>query len=128
MSVALQKIDGVEAVKVTLNEGKASLTLKPRNKVTLAEVRKVIERNGFTPRAAAIVAVAEQVTGTDRPTSIRITGVGETFPIAPATSEGIRSELKKQAATPFIVEGIVPPAKDDPAGSIDIKAIKPAAK
>lgn len=125
MSVALEKIDGVASVTVTLNKGEARVTLKPGNKVTLADVRKVIEKNGFTPRAAAVIAEAESVTGQE---AIRVTGTNETLPIAVKTSEKVRSELKTQSGRPFIVEGVVAAPKDDPAGSIEIKDLKSTTK
>ena len=127
MSVALEKIDGVASVTVTLNDGRARLTLKPGNKVTLAEVRKVIEKNGFTPRAAAIVAEAEAVAGNDG-TAIRVTGTNETFPIAGKTVDKVRSDLKTRSGTPFIVEGIVAAPKDDPRGSIEVRELTPPMK
>ncbi len=127
MSVALQKIVGVESVTVTLNTGEARVRLKPGNTVSLAAVRKVIERNGFTPRAATVIAEAEAVADKDGP-AIRVTGSNETLPIAASTPDQVRSELKAQAGKRFIVEGVVGAPKENPSGSIEIKEMKPARK
>ncbi|MBI3491137.1 MAG: hypothetical protein HY047_05035 [Acidobacteria bacterium] len=126
MSVSLQKIEGVETVSVTLNKGQASVVLRPGNKVTLAAVRRLIERNGFTPKAASIVAEADVVSGPSGQPQVRVTGTNEIFSVSEATSEGLRSDLKKQVGTHVIVEGIVPPATDNPAGAMDVKVVRPA--
>lgn len=127
MSVALEKIDGVASVTVTLNKGEALVTLKPGNTVTLAAVRKVIEKNGFTPRSAAVVVEADAVAGKDA-SAIRVTGTNETLPVAAKTSDKVRSDLKTRSGKPFIVEGVVAAPKDDPTGSIEIKELKPPAR
>jgi hypothetical protein len=51
VSVALQSVDGVTAVNVTPEGSRAKLALKPGNTVTLAELRRLIERNGFTSQS-----------------------------------------------------------------------------
>ena len=128
MSVALQKIDGVDTVKVTLNDGKATLTLKPRNKVTLAQVRSVIEKNGFTPKAAAVVAETDVIAGPDGQPQLRVSGTNETFPMAGGTTDAVRRDLVKQVGKRVRVQGIVPPIKENPAGPIDVTDVKPAAR
>ena len=56
MRVAMQKVDGVQSVKVSLNDGLTILDLKPDNAVTLAKLRQVIKNNGFVSKEAQIVA------------------------------------------------------------------------
>ena len=124
----MQKVSGVDTVVVTLKDGQARVTLKPGNKVTLTELRKVIERNGFNPRGATVVAESEEVTPANGMTQIRVTAANETFPLAPATSDAVRAELKKQSGKPFIAQGVVLAAKDNPTGAIEIKAVKPLAR
>lgn len=48
----LRKLDGVTSVRVSLNEGKALVTLAPDSRTTLAQIREVIRHNGFTPKDA----------------------------------------------------------------------------
>lgn len=55
MRVAVQRLDGVESVKVSLNDGVAEIRLAPDNSVTLARVREIIRSNGFSPKAAEVV-------------------------------------------------------------------------
>jgi hypothetical protein len=52
----MQKVDGVQNVKVSLNDGLTILDLKPDNTVTLAKLRQVIKNNGFVAKEAQIVA------------------------------------------------------------------------
>ncbi len=50
----LQKIAGVNSAKVSLNKGKAFITLDPVNHLTLAAIQKEIKDNGFSPRDANV--------------------------------------------------------------------------
>jgi hypothetical protein len=52
----MKKVDGVQTVRVSLNDGLTILDLKPGNVVTLAKLRQVIKNNGFVPKEAQIVA------------------------------------------------------------------------
>jgi hypothetical protein len=50
----MKRIDGVESVDVSLNEGTATLGLKRGNHVTVQQVRDVVRKNGFTPKATGV--------------------------------------------------------------------------
>ena len=50
----LQKLDGIEKVKVSLNEGKAFLNLAADNSLTLQKIHEEVENNGFSPRDAEV--------------------------------------------------------------------------
>jgi hypothetical protein len=50
------KVDGVENVRVSLNEGLTILDLKPGNAVSMARLRQIIKNNGFVSKTAEIVA------------------------------------------------------------------------
>jgi hypothetical protein len=52
----MQKVDGVQNVKVSLNDGLTILDLRPNNTVTLVKLRQVIKNNGFVSKEAQIVA------------------------------------------------------------------------
>ena len=52
----MQKIQGVERVRVSLKEGLTILDLRPDNRVTLSRLRQVIKNNGFVPKDAEVVA------------------------------------------------------------------------
>lgn len=128
MSVALQKIDGVDTVKVTLNDGKATVTLKPLNKVTLAQVRIVIEKNGFTPKTATVSAEAEVVAGPSGQPQLRLSGTNETFSVSSGTGDTVRTDLKKHVGTRVLVQGTVAPLKENPTGMIEVKDVRPVTR
>lgn len=53
----LRKLNGVTSVRVSLNEGRAEVTLAPDSRATLAQIREVIRHNGFTPKDARATLV-----------------------------------------------------------------------
>jgi hypothetical protein len=55
----MQKVDGVESVRVSLNEGLTILDLKPGNNVTVAKLRQIIKDNGFVSKEAAAIGHGE---------------------------------------------------------------------
>lgn len=54
--MGLKKLQGATNVTVSLNKGEAVVQFTPRNSVGIADVRKVVSRNGFTPREARVIA------------------------------------------------------------------------
>jgi hypothetical protein len=59
----MQKVDGVQNVRVSLNEGLTILDLKPANAVTLARLRQIIKNNGFVSKEATVIARGAVVAG-----------------------------------------------------------------
>jgi hypothetical protein len=57
----MQKLEGVDSVRVSLKEGLTILELRPNNKITLAQLRTVIKNNGFVSKEAHITARASLV-------------------------------------------------------------------
>jgi hypothetical protein len=76
----MQKIGGVETVRVSLNEGLTVLDLKPGNSVTVATLRQVITNNGFVSKEAQVVARVAPVAGGDD--SFEVSGTGERLAVA----------------------------------------------
>jgi hypothetical protein len=127
VSVALQKLEGVTTVNVMLKEGRATVSLKPGNHVTVSELRRVVERNGFTPQEAAVVAEAEVIQREADRSEIKVTGTNEVFPLSHATKDEARAALKKYAGKKVVIEALIPPPKANPSGAIELKTVKPAA-
>ncbi len=99
MSVAIQKIDGVESVTVSLTEGRAKIRLKPGNTVRLSALRGAIEENGFTPREASVVVVGElKSAGGQR--ALVVTGTNESL-TAQTVAQGVPE------GTPIVATGTV---------------------
>ncbi len=57
--MAVQKLDGVESVEVSLNEGRVRVQFAPKTSVTIAELRRTIRNQGFTPREAKLTVSAQ---------------------------------------------------------------------
>lgn len=81
MSVALNKVQGITSVNVTLKRGIAHLTLAPGNSVSLPQLRRIIKDAGYVAQQAVVTARGTvtrrngdyvlEVTGTS--TSVRLT-------------------------------------------------------
>ena len=75
MRVAMQRVEGVQNVQVSLKDGLTVLDLRPENKVTLAQLRAVIKKNGFVSKDAQVTARGD-VSGD----SFTVRGTGERLP------------------------------------------------
>ena len=56
MSVAIKKLDGVEAVDVSLEKATADIRLKPGNTITMPQLRKLIRQAGYPTKDARVDA------------------------------------------------------------------------
>ena len=56
MRVALLKIAGIESAEVSLTTATADIRLKPDNRLTMAQLREVLKKNGYPTRDAQITA------------------------------------------------------------------------
>lgn len=54
MRVSVEKVEGVSAVAVSLNDGEVRIILEEENAVTIDRIREVIRDQGFTPRGASV--------------------------------------------------------------------------
>jgi hypothetical protein len=54
--VAMQKVEGIQSAKVSLNDGLTILDLKGGNMVTLAQLRQIIKNNGFVSKEVRVRA------------------------------------------------------------------------
>ena len=52
----MQKVDGVQLVRVSLKDGTTTLELRPDNRVTIAQLRKVIRNSGFVSKEVQVLA------------------------------------------------------------------------
>lgn len=86
----LKKMDGLESVKVSLNDGKAYLTLATGNKLTLQKIQKEVKNNGFSARNAEVTLKGELLKEGNEWT-IKVNG--ETFNVSDDTTSDILSKL-----------------------------------
>jgi hypothetical protein len=76
----MQKVDGVERVRVSLKEGLTILDLKAGNSITLARLRDIIKNNGFVSKEAAIVARGSR-SGSGANEAFEVSGTHERLPV-----------------------------------------------
>src|SRR4051812_40795418 len=108
----MQKVAGVSAVRVSLNEGLTVLDLKPGNTVTLLRLREVIRNNGFVTREAKVIA-----SGTAAPAgndmTFEVAGTRERFLVIASTNEErqrtdeLRVKAKAAPSVPLLLTGAV---------------------
>jgi hypothetical protein len=93
----MQKVDGIQTVRVSLKDGLTILDLKPGNGVTLAKLRQIIKNNGFVSKEATVIASGHP----DGSSAFVVAGTDERLPVsAPAKAQGGDWRLSVAAPTP----------------------------
>lgn len=125
----MEKLPGVESAEVRLNEGRAVIQLTTGNAITMTQIRRSVERNGFTPRQAVVNAQADVITMGNR-LQLRISGTNETYDIAmTAHAESIQQQFKKSVGQRVLIGGIIPAQKDPKATPvIQVNSVKPVTR
>lgn len=122
MSVSVEKLEGVRAVKVSLNEGRAVLDLAPGNAITLAEIRERVRRNGFSPQGAT-VTVRARVAAAGDALRLEVPETKETFDVAATPHAPHVAELRKHIGQVVTVEGLIAAPKEKAASVIQITKV-----
>lgn len=124
MGVAVKKIPGVENVNVSLNKGLVTIKLAPGNKVKMAQIRKAILDDAFTPKDANVVAVGKLVSEEGKVQFV-VAGTNETFPVAASPHQSWR----KDAGHDVRVNGLLAaPPEGTEGGSLQITNVSPPGK
>lgn len=100
----LKGLSGVEQVTVSLNDGYAEVQLSDDSQATLAEIREIIRKNGFTPKDTDVHVSGKVVQSNDGQFLLK-TDV-ETFELD-ANDQTVLSQLA-EADSSVIVSGSVP--------------------
>jgi hypothetical protein len=74
----MQKVKGIDKVRVSLNDGLTILDLTPENTVKLSELRQVIKNNGFVSNEAQLT-VRGRVSSANGQPMFNVAGSGEQF-------------------------------------------------
>lgn len=119
MSVALQDLEGVESVEISLTDGAARIVLKPENTVTLADLRTVVRKRGFTPKEAHLTARGT-ITVSAGAATFEALGTGETF----VADDGTGRPLDRYAGRVVTVEGLVPAPDTETRDRIEIEKVR----
>ncbi len=109
--VAMQKLDGVATVELSLERAQAEVGLKPDNRLSLDQFRQVVKRNGFEPKQATVTAI-----GTVREAGGRmvfeVSGVATPLVISPDKSapealQQLKSAFGAKSTAVFEIAGTV---------------------
>lgn len=127
MRVTLERLPGVESADVRLNEGRAIVRLAPGNAITMADIRRIVTRNGFTPQQAVVDAQADVVAAGAR-LQLRISGTNDVYDVA-AQPEAVQQQLKNSDGHRVLIGGVVPPQNNPRARPVvQVTRVTPATR
>lgn len=102
----MNKLDGITAASVSLNDGLLTATLTNENSLTLNQIRKAVVESGFSPKKAEI-----KVTGTLRKDGgkyVIITPSGDKYALKPNTSDTEKHLGNIQVGQQITLSGSIP--------------------
>ncbi len=115
----MKKIQGVELVKVSLNQGRATIVFKPGNSVRLEQIRKAVTEQGFTPKEARVKAVGDLTVASNGHLQLRVSGSNEVFLVM----ETPHTDWRKNAGNNVLVSGMISAPATDKSGMIQITEV-----
>ncbi len=127
MSVAIKKVNGVDSVKVSLNEGLADIKLRDGNKVTVEQIRGIIRKNGFTPKESQAQVAGKVVERNGKP-ALEVTGLDQVYLLADAPdAKGKVEQLKGQMGKQVVLSGQLPETKEtEEPQTMHVREVAPA--
>jgi hypothetical protein len=122
VSVAVKKMEGVEAVEARLNEGKAIVKLKAGNTIQFDQLIKVVRDKAFTPKEAR-VSVRGDVVSSGTKVQLKVSGTNEVYDLG-----GAIAEIKNNIGKTLLIEGVIPAPKEKTYQKfIEVKSARPPA-
>lgn len=119
MSVSVKKIAGVESVHVYLNKGLVDITLKPGNTVKLAQLRKAIRDDAFTPKQARVTVIGKLFHEGGR-LEFKVAGTNEEFPVRSTTQKSWQTQVGRE----LTVKGLISaPVNHEGPGVLQITSV-----
>lgn len=82
-------------MKVYLNKGLVDIRLAPGNKATIAEIRKAIRNDAFTPKSATVSAVGKLVSKGGK-LRFKVAGTNETFPVVSTSHQSWQKDVGQE--------------------------------
>ena len=109
--VAVQKVDGVESVELSLERAQADIRMSKDNRVSLDQFRKIVKANGFEPRQATVTAIGT-VRDVDGKLAFAVSGVARPLLVSPDKSAAaaytqLEKALDAKSPASFEVTGVV---------------------
>lgn len=105
MRVAVEDLPGVIGAEVSLEDGLVVIDLEPENYVAIADVRKAIRDQGFSPRAAD-VRVAGRLEARGDGLALRVPGPGSVYAVT--APEEMIARLRAEIGEEIVLSGTVP--------------------
>lgn len=102
------KLDGVESVAVSLNDGNAVVELAEGNKVSIADIQQVVSDGGFTPKEAHIEVAGKLVRKDDKRQLVTEDGTRYELTEASGAKDAWAELQDAQDDTQLVLEGVVP--------------------
>jgi copper chaperone CopZ len=114
--VAVQKVDGVDSVELSLERAQADIRLKAGNRVPLDRFRQIVKANGFEPKEASVSAIGN-VRESGGKLSFEVSGLSTPLVVAAdktpaAILKTLKNGLDAKTPTTFEVTGSVTIGKD----------------
>jgi copper chaperone CopZ len=127
--IAMQKVDGVESIEVSLERALADIRLRPGNRVGLQPFRQIVRSNGFAPKDALVTVTGTLVNQGGKP-ALNVTGLDAIWPLVsdprhPAAHADAVTRLASNRSGRVQVTGVVaPPASNTPPEQIMVREVK----
>lgn len=102
----LKKMDGLQNVKVSLNDGKAYLELSENNSLSLRQIQEEVKKNGFSAKNAEVVIEGKLI---NKNGDFELQTSSETYSIVNSSSGDLSSKLKSGTVK---LKGIVQDVED----------------
>ncbi len=114
VEASIKRLDGVQSVTISLNNGTAEIRLTPHNRQTLGDIRQRISDNGFTAKGAQV-----KLSGVVREKEGKLvieTESGEVYALQQsAEAKNLLEQIRKaKAGKPITVAGVIAEAKSSP--------------
>jgi len=100
--VSLKSVAGVDAVDVSLENGLASVKMKPGNVATLKQLQEAITKNGFTMKPSNVV-VAGKIVMTNGQPQLQVSGSNDVVSLMPDAPQ--TANVNAIAGKSVLVEG-----------------------
>jgi copper chaperone CopZ len=116
--VAVQKLEGVESVEVSLERASATVQLRAGNAVSLAQLREIIKNNGFTAKEAVVTVVGTLIERGGAP-ALETTGTKTVMLLVrdskqPGAFEELQQAIRSASGPVVEVSGLVESRRDEP--------------
>lgn len=102
----LNKMDGFQNVRVSLNDGKAYLELSKNNSLSLSQIQEEVKKNGFSAKKAEVVVEGTLI---NKNNGYKLVTGTETYQILASISDDLNSKLKPGKIK---IKGIVQDVED----------------